>query len=373
MPSVPSLSVGVLGVIINPIAGMGGVVALHGTDGGAAVAAEVLGAERIAARRARRTLERIAAKVPGIRVLAPRGEMGSAVTTKVGLATDIVTEPASPTTAGDTAEAARAMIACGVELIVFAGGDGTAYDVAAVVGARVPVIGVPTGVKMHSGVFGTSPEATADAVVGYVGGHRATRERDVLELDVPSGGQPALHATVIVPDQPRLVQPAKATAGADDDSDLDGLAAVIVEEMEVGRPYIVGPGTTTARVMRTLGLSPSLRGVDLIRDRRLVVADATEAEILELLSTGGPATILLGVIGGQGYLLGRGNQPISPRVVARVGRDDIIVMAGATKLAGLHPPVLQVDVGIDEPMPVFQGYIRVRTAPGRSMIMAVGS
>ena len=135
--------------------------------------------------------------------------------------------------------------------------------------------------------------------------------------------------------------------------------------------YILGPGTTVARITDHLGLDGTVAGVDAILNKRLVLADATQQQLLELLDTGPPATVLLGVIGGQGFLLGRGNQQIGPAVIRRVGEQNVMILAGEEKLRSLDPPVLRVDTGIETSEPVMLGYRRVHTAPGRSTVMKV--
>ncbi|MYF26824.1 MAG: hypothetical protein F4211_05880 [Acidimicrobiia bacterium] len=141
--------------------------------------------------------------------------------------------------------------------------------------------------------------------------------------------------------------------------------------MESDRLYVLGPGTTTARILAHLGLEGTLVGVDVVLNQGLLSEDVTEAGLLGLLDGSRPATLYLGVIGGQGFLLGRGNQQISPEVVHRIGEGNIIILAGEEKLLRLDPPVLRVDVGVDTASPVLLGYRRVYTSPVRSTVMKV--
>lgn len=59
------------------------------------------------------------------------------------------------------------MLGRGIDLLVFVGGDGTARDVVEVLDREVPVLGIPSGVKMYSGIFAASPEAAAELVTMY--------------------------------------------------------------------------------------------------------------------------------------------------------------------------------------------------------------
>ena len=165
----PAQTPRMLGFIINPIAGMGGRVALHGTDGSQWRQAAELGAHQVAPARADRALARLARTDADFTVLAAPGVMGADAARVHGLRTETTGGSIGEvTTTGDTLDAAVEMLERGVTLLLFAGGDGTARDIVSVVGERIPVLGIPSGVKMHSGVFGTSPEAAGDTAAGYV-------------------------------------------------------------------------------------------------------------------------------------------------------------------------------------------------------------
>ena len=372
-----------LGVIVNPIAGLGGRVGLKGTDGeGMAARARALGAEPLAATRCAVALRALLPLGAGIEVLAPPGAQGGAATAEAGLAARLLDDlPAPSGTGADTAAAAARLRAEGVELILFAGGDGTARDVVGAVGTAVPVLGVPTGVKMHSAVFGTSPRAAGEAAARFLGGAGAValREAEVMDLDEDALRQGRVSASLFgiarVPHARGLVQACKAGARPDDEAALDALARVVAREWPRDRLMILGCGTTTRRVKRALGFEGTLLGVDVVLDGRPLALDVAEPQLLRLLERAGPggAGILASVTGGQGFVFGRGNQQISAEVIRRVGRDGIMVMTGAGKLATLDPPALHVDTGSAEVDSMLAGYIQVHTAPGQRMVMRVAA
>lgn len=363
-----------LGLIVNPIAGMGGSVGLHGTDGDTYRQAAALGAVPIAHRRAGRAVRVLANAFPDLDLpmLAGAGEMGENTARKAGLLPQVVPVRSDPTTSSDTREVAARMVAEGVGLIAFAGGDGTARDIVGVVGTEVPVIGIPTGVKMHSAVFGNTPEAAGAMAARYLAtpDQVPLTRREVLDAgDDP--GNVAGFSVASVPFVRDLLQPGKATTALGDDASLDRLCQKLADGMAPGHLYVLGPGTTVARILDHLDLEGTLAGVDVVRDRRMVATNVTAAELVALLEPGVPATIYLGVIGGQGFLLGRGNQQISPEVISRVGEENVIILAGEEKVRLLDPPVLRVDTGVEAARPVMLGYRRVHTSPGRSTVMRV--
>ena len=254
------------------------------------------------------------------------------------------------TSAADTRAAAAELARRGVELILFAGGDGTARDIHDVVGERVPILGIPTGVKMHSGVFATTPESAGDVVASFIASlpRGPVREAEIVDIDEDAvrADRIATHiyGAACVPDDKVRVQGAKLGVVPSDEVALDAVCAAVADSLDPRRIYVLGPGTTMRRVMRQLGLVKTLLGVDAVRAGRLLGSDLGERELLELIGEE-PVTLLIGVVGGQGALFGRGNQQLSPAVLRRIGAENIEVIAGLRKLLALDPPLLHVDTG----------------------------
>jgi len=281
------------------------------------------------------------------------------------------------TTADDTRAAARALLERDVALIFFAGGDGTARDILDVTGDRVALLGIPCGVKMHSAVFAISPEAAGQlaAVIANEPAKIAWREAEVMDVDEDALREGRLSARLFgyarVPAERHLVQGPKM-ASFSEDAVLDALAAQVVAGLETGVVYLLGPGRTTKLILKHLGLDGTLLGVDAVRDGKLIGRDLTATQIEEIVD-GSRAKIVVSVIGGQGYIFGRGNQQIGPGVIRSVGRDNIIVVATQRKLVSLEGSRLLADTGdraLDEQL---QGYIRVRTGPGQSAMMRLAA
>ena len=285
----------VLGLIVNPIAGMGGSVGLKGTDTAAVLSeARARGAVPQAASRMAVVLDAVAAARPGLDILAAPGEMGARIARDAGLRPSAVgIPPEGETGAADTRAAAQAMAAAGARLILFAGGDGTARDMAAALGDRVPVIGVPAGVKMHSAVYATSPRAAADLTLRALDSEIEARPREVMDIDEDAFRAGAVSARLYgympVPYASDLTQNVKAGGVSGDRAALAGIAAEIAGRMEAGRTYILGPGTTMRAVTQALGQPKTLLGVDLVRDGALAAADASEDGILRVLAGARPA------------------------------------------------------------------------------------
>ncbi len=337
-----------MGFLVNPVAGMGGAVGLKGTDG---LVEEALarGAVAVAPRRAEAAL----AGLVGLDVLflTAAGDMGEASLRRYGLRCRVVHRPSGTSTAEDTREVCRCFIEEGVDLIVFSGGDGTARDVAGVVGSRVPIIGIPAGVKMHSGVFAVSPQAAGELIRGYLEGNLQTRETEILDVDEEKYRAGTLdtkiYGVAAVPYQPVLVQERKQIYAASSEEDFkEEIAAFASEFMQDGSAYILGAGTTTAKIAELLGVEKTLLGVDLVKDGRVICRDASESDLLREIEAVGRTKIVVSPIGAQGFILGRGSQQISPQVLRKAGPENLIIVATPHKLK--ETPRLMVETGDPE-------------------------
>jgi predicted polyphosphate/ATP-dependent NAD kinase len=368
-----------LGLIVNPVAGMGGRVALKGSDGAATLAkARERGAVPVAPGRAVEALALLASLIPGVELLAAPGPMGADEAAGCGLAATVVGSASrGETTAADTRAAAAELAGRGIDLLLFAGGDGTAVDVLEAVGDRVPVLGIPAGVKMHSAVFGVNPRSAGELAVLYLEGRttdvRAAEVMDVDEDELREGVlSPRLHGYLRVPVAPNLVQGLKSRSARGEGAALAGIARQVLEAVPSGCLCLLGPGTTTAAVTAELGFEHTLLGVDVVRDGRLVVRDAGEPELLDVLS-GAVARIVVTPVGGQGFLFGRGNQQLSPLVIRAVGIPNIIVVATESKLVALGGRPLLVDTGDPELDVQLAGYTRVVTGYREESVYRVGT
>lgn len=363
-----------VGLIVNPVAGLGGAVGLKGTDGPDTVAEALRrGAVAQAGPRARRALHRLATAYPGAALVTAPGALGAGWAEGLDLRLSVL-EMETTGTARDTRTAVQAM---GADLVVLAGGDGTARDVASVLGMGA-MLGIPCGVKMHSGVFAVSPEAAGNLLADIMAAPDRVNwaEAEVMDIDEAAlrAGYiaPRLYGVARVPVARGRIQAAKGGPRRDHDAALAAAAHEVAAEMAPGVLYVIGPGRSAGLVTSAAGHNPTLLGVDAIRGGELVARDAT-SEHLERLASDGPVRLILGVTGQQGFLLGRGNQQISPRLIARAGRDGLIVLASETKLAALAQPRLWVDTGDPELDVALSGYIRVQTGPSRFTMMRVGT
>jgi len=365
-----------VGLIVNPVAGVGGAVGLKGSDGWETQRrAMELGAVPPAPMRAVTALRDLMAAMPEAQVVTYPGPMGEDACRDAGVEPRVLGEVGDVTSAEDTVAAALDLQEAGVDLILFVGGDGTARDIHKAVDSRVPVLGVPSGVKIHSGVFAFDPGSAGSLAAHFLRSEAPLRDAEVMDIDEDAFRRGQLSARLYgymrVPYSPRHLQGSKEGAGHQEEYALEAIAADVVENMEPGVIYILGPGSTTVPVAGKLGVEKTLLGVDAVLDGELVAGDASEETLTGLLE-GRRGAVVLSVIGGQGFILGRGNQQISPMVVRRVGKDNIIIVATPEKLASLRGRPLKVDTGdpaLDEEL---KGYYRVVTGYGRRTIIRVG-
>jgi len=365
-----------LGLIVNPVAGIGGRVGLKGSDGAEIQKkALALGAVPQSLNRAIQALERIKS-IDDLVIITYPGEMGEDAARACGFEPTVIgsIEPGG-TTPEDTVNAAREMRRLNVNLLLFAGGDGTARDIYNAIGEGSPVLGIPAGVKIHSAVFGANPISAGDLAASYLLGKVSNlREAEVMDIDEEAVRQGVVSAKLYgylkVPFQRRLLQGLKTPSSPGEQAAMAAIAADVVSKMEDGWLYVIGPGTTTRAITSRLGLDKTLIGVDVVAEGKLVAADVNESQLLELLA-GRKAKIVVTPIGGQGYILGRGNQQISPKVIEKVGKENIIVVSTTGKIHSLRGRPLLVDTGdraVDE---MLNGHIRVTTGYNEQIIYRV--
>ena len=366
-----------LGLIVNPVAGLGGRVGLKGTDGRDVVRRALeLGARPVAPARAGRALARLERHRRAITVVAAAGPMGADAARRHGFRLEVVeVTRGDETSAADTRAAAAELESREVDLILYAGGDGTTRDIVDAIGTRVPILGIPTGVKMHSGVFATSPETAGDLAGSFLTAPGpGLREAEVMDVDDEGLRAGRVSATIYgvasVPRDRLRVQGPKA-ASRPGDAGLDALCRTIAREAATGLT-LLGPGTTTQRILAGLGCEGTALGVDAVEDGRLVGRDLNESQLLELLGSRS-ARVVVSVVGGQGYVLGRGNQQLSPEVIGRAGPANLEIVASLEKLLVLDPPRLLVDTGDVELDRELSGFRRVRVAPGHSVVVPVAA
>jgi predicted polyphosphate/ATP-dependent NAD kinase len=363
-----------LGLIVNPIAGMGGRIGLKGSDDLESVAAaRAQGAEPNAAPRAVRTLQALRRSELEIQILTYPHEMGAEAARLAGYEPRLLGEIESGATGPqDTRRAARQMAAQPVDLLLFVGGDGTARDIVAAVGEGPVVLGVPAGVKMHSSVFAVSPRQAAALIELWFRDQCETRLMEVMDIDEEAFRQGRLSAQLYgylrIPFASGMVQASKLGASSDQAA-AQAIAEEVLEGLAPGELLILGPGSTVLPIGEALGIEKSLLGVDVVRDGKLLAKDADEARILALLDEH-PAKIVVTVIGGQGYIFGRGNQQISPDVIRAVGRQNLIVVATPDKLRALEGP-MRVDTGDPALDAELVGYQRVVTGYHQSSLRKV--
>jgi predicted polyphosphate/ATP-dependent NAD kinase len=365
-----------VGLIINPLAGIGGAVALKGSDGKETVAEALLrGAEPRAPQRAIRALDVVSEGAnsgtvnPGaVALVTYPGPMGESVARHCGFNPEVIGDiDPDVTTPEDTELAAKTMSEMGLDMILFVGGDGTARNICNAIPESQPVLGIPAGVKMHSGVYAITPEAAGELVCRLANGELVDiRQQEVRDIDEDAFRQGSVRARyygdLLVPEEGRFMQHVKSGGREVEALVLQDIAGTLIEEMEDDYLYIIGPGSTTRGLMEELGLANTLLGVDLVRNRQVLALDVTGSDIEQAVAAAdGKVKIIITPIGGQGHLLGRGNHQLTPSVIRQVGRDNLVVIATKTKITALNGRPLLVDSNDPALDKALAGYIPVTT------------
>ncbi len=372
-----------VGLLLNPIAGMGGRVGLKGTDG---VVDEAIkrGATPIAPGRANeflQTLKSLHLDTSKLELLVCPDQMGGDVTQSVDLPHKVVDVSVSAETSSeDTKNCVLALYGTGVRLLVFVGGDGTARDVLDAIAENnlddLLVIGVPSGVKMYSGIFVVNPADAAEVVKLVLEGGAGVAEFEIMDADEEAFREDRfiikLYGYMNGPSVPTRFQGAKQASPetVNEHEAQEAIAKYIIEQMIPDGTYILGPGTTVKTVTELLDVKKTTLGVDVYQNAK-IIPDVNEARIIELVADFSKTWIIVSPIGHQGMLFGRGNQQISPGVIERVGKDHIFVISTPSKLKGIDGETLKVDTGDSSVDELLRGYIRVITDYNEIRLMQV--
>lgn len=366
-----------LGFLVNPIAGMGGRVGLKGTDGrGILEKAIALGAQPWARERAKEALKPLLSLKDKIELVSYPSPMGEDIARDCGFLPKVIrADLGDVTTANDTAHAAGAMLKKRVDLLLFAGGDGTARDICGAVGTSLVCLGIPAGVKIHSGVFASYPVRAGELAALFLQKSvQRTVEAEVMDVDEEELRREIvsarLYGYLAIPHMERFLQRTKAGSSGNEKYSQEAIAAEVTGDMADEFRYLIGPGTTTSAILQRLGLDHSLLGVDLVWRGNLLGKDLNETQILEKIR-GKPTKLIITPVGGQGFLLGRGNQQISPEVIEQIGKDNILIVATKQKIHSLNGRPLLVDTGEEALDRTLSGYYRIVTGFREAIIYKV--
>ncbi|MDN3648764.1 ATP-NAD kinase family protein [Reinekea marina] len=343
-----------IGFIVNPWSGIGGSVALKGSDGKTIREQAIkLGATQKAMAKASVMIETFLAQSnhQTHSWFSAQGDLGGSILKQYDI------EPLSlypeelpdQTESQDTRNIVAWLVSCGVDIIVFAGGDGTARDVCSVVQDHIPVIGIPAGVKIHSGVFAVTPHAAGEVMAGLVQGHLTDlRLEEVRDIDEDAFRENRVaskyYGEMKVPVSAQFMQHVKVGGIEQEDLVLNDIAEWLDETSESEVVYLMGSGKTIDFLMQQVGVSNTLLGVDAVLNRTLLKADCTEQDILAILKTH-KVKLVISIIGGQGHIFGRGNHQFSPKVLKTVGKANVIVIGTKAKLRSLEGRPLIIDSG----------------------------
>lgn len=348
-----------VGIIVNPDAGLGGRLGFKGSDGRAAEAREAGAQDRAGPRMTqcmikfdellKSSLNRSNIKPE---IYTWEGRMGGDWLTN--LEYHSIGKTPHPTTAKNTSELVQQLAINEVEVILYAGGDGTTRDIVNALGdKKIPLIGVPGGVKMHSGCFATTPNAAAEVLFSFAIGDLMASITEVMDLDeeiyLTGEWKVRMYGEALTPASPRFIQGAKQQVErASEDEIIEGLATHIGDLIETDPDLMVvwGSGGTLRTIGEILDKDLTLLGID-IQHKDKIHADLNEKQLIEILQQhSGNKILLLSPMGGQGFLIGRGNLQLSPTVIRLIGISSILGVATPAKLTGLSN--VRIDTGDSE-------------------------
>lgn len=398
-----------VGLIINPIAGMGGSVGLKGTDVSEILHEAILrGAKPLAQEKVGVALQAITDQKDEVFFYTAGGNLGEKLLASLGFHYEVSYRPEAQaqsdskrchirsmpgvsyrpapqtqsdsekqeleSSSQDTIKAAQSFLAHEPDLIVFAGGDGTARCIYRALGENVPVLGIPAGVKIHSAVFALSPKLAGETLAAYLKGNTPLVKREVMDIDEAAYREgkllTSLYGALSVPLEKKRMQNKKAPSPLSDKAAQMSIAQYVYDQMEDDCYYLLGAGSTVSALKELLGYDSTVLGIDLVYQKKVLARDLNEQAILEHIQ-GHRAKLITTPIGGQGFLFGRGNQQVSAKVLQEIGKDNIIIVASENKIASLEKKELVFYTGDPETDKAIEGYYRVISAYGAEIMMRV--
>lgn len=368
-----------IGIIINPIAGMGGIVGLKGTDGEETLNKAIeLGSTPKSESMAKKALKELLPLKKDIIIITADSNMGEDIAKDLGFEVKVVYKRNSEnTTSFDTKSACSKMLKEGLDLLLFSGGDGTARDISSVVDLDMVCLGIPAGVKIHSPVYAINPKSAGKIAYKYITGNiKHVNEQEVVDIDEEDYRKgrvnTRLYGYLKVPKETVLIQNRKAPTPLSEESAQQAIGLYIVDNMQDDVAYIIGPGTTTKSIMDILNTQNTLLGVDIVINKKIYKLDANCEDILNVVRNM-KSKLIITPTGGQGYLLGRGNQQISAEVIKHIGKENIIPILTKQKLLNLKFKPLYVDTFDDDVNTLLDGYMRIVVGYNEQIMYAIKS
>ena len=344
-----------LGLIVNPIAGMGGSVGLKGTDGkDILIEAIKLGAKPAALNRTKEFLSELESIKSKLRFITCPRFMGEYTLKEMNFDYEVIEHPnfnqnenIYDTKAEHTKIAAEIMKNIDdLKLILFTGGDGTARDILNAVNKDKPCLGIPAGVKIYSSAFSLNPKLASSIIIQFLWDEIPLRESEVLDIDENEYRNDRIvskpYGFLLTPYHPDFIQFSKMGSPDSDLNNQERIAKRIVEILEKDVYYLIGPGTTIKAITDVLNQNKTILGVDLLLNKKIIAKDLNEKQILDYIE-GKKTKIIVTLIGKQGFLFGRGNLQISPVILEKIGLENIIIVATRYKLQNISHQVLKLD------------------------------
>jgi predicted polyphosphate/ATP-dependent NAD kinase len=344
-----------LGLIINPISGMGGSVGLKGTDGKKILGKAIkLGANPNALNRTKEVLNELESIKSKLKFITCPRFMGEFILKEINFEYELIKHPIFKgneelfdTTADHTKIAAKIMKKSDdIKLLLFTGGDGTARDIQSVINKEKPCLGIPAGVKIFSSVFSINPKLASSIIIQFLWDEIPLEESEVLDIDEDEYRKgklvSKLYGYFLTPYNPDHLQFSKIGSPDSDLNNQERIAKRVIETLEKDIYYLIGPGTTTKAIADRLNQKKTVLGVDLLLNNKIIALDLNEKQILNFIE-GKKAKIIVSLIGRQGFLFGRGNLQFTPTILNKIGPKNIIIISTKYKLQNIPKQILRLD------------------------------